>query len=124
MLQHLARGLGAVLAIGHLHGRPALDDSLVEQAPGRRHGHQNADLRTTTRFAKDGDVGRIATEAGNVVTDPFEGSDDVEHAREARMLEAFGRVLHVKVAQGAEAMVERDDHDIVEPAEIGTVGPR
>jgi hypothetical protein len=123
MLQHLACGPGAVLAIGHLDGRSALDDGLVEQAFGRRHGHQHADFRAAARFPEDGDVVGITAELGDVVSHPFKGRNDVEDTREACMLEAFGRVFHMEVAQRTQPMVERDDHHIVEAAEIGAVRP-
>src|SRR6059058_141009 len=73
--------------------RPTLSDSTLEQPLGTGHGQQRADAHPSSRLAKDGDVAGIATEGGDILLHPLEGSDLVEQA-----------AVGVSLAQGEKAL--------------------
>src|ERR1700758_4583484 len=50
----------------------ALADGFCKRATRERRCHECADGDGTRGFAKDGDVGRVSTEGGDVCADPFE----------------------------------------------------
>ena len=80
---------------------------------------QRADLSAAARLAEDRDVARIAAEARGVVAHPFERGDEIEHADIARLREALaadGR--QIEMAEDVEAVIDRDDHDVVAPARL------
>src|SRR3546814_3642390 len=50
------------------------------QALRGRHGLHGGDLRPAAGLAEDGDVAGVATELGDVVVDPLERCDQIQHA--------------------------------------------
>ena len=124
MREHLTCGVGAVPALGHLHGGAALDDGLVKETLGAGQRHQHAHFGAPARLAEDGDVAGIAAEGRDIVPHPFEGGHDIHRASGASAFEIVARdVFKMEIAQRTQAMIERDHHDIVGAAEVGAVGP-
>ena len=73
---------GAALGASDLcaaHGDRSMKESLR-----RRHRHQRRDLAAASRLTEHGNVARITPERRDVVLDPSERRDDVEHADVAR----------------------------------------
>ncbi|MNI36596.1 hypothetical protein D3C73_906520 [compost metagenome] len=65
-------GCGDLLAA---HGGGA-----VEQASGRRHGHQGGDLGAAARLSEQHDAVGVAAESRDVVTNPTQGQDQIQLA--------------------------------------------
>ena len=99
----------------------ALDYCLVEQALRGRHCHERGDLSAAAALPEDGDIGRITAETGDIVTDPFEGLDDVQHSEIAGMLIFPSESGKVEETERVEAMVEGDDDDTVVTGKVGSV---
>jgi hypothetical protein len=124
-LEHRAGGCGRVLARGGLDDRSALHDRLVKQAARRRHRHQDADFGAAAGLAEDRDVGGIAAEARDIVADPFESEDDIEHAGVARAGELFAaaEVVEMEKAEDVQAMIDGDNDNVAFAREVGPVVP-
>ena len=61
--------------------RTALHDSLVEQSFGRRHRQQGTDFSAAAGLAEDRHISGISSKVGDVVADPLQRSDKIEHAQ-------------------------------------------
>jgi hypothetical protein len=91
----------------------------VEQALGRWHRHQRADLPPAAGLAEDRDVLWVAAEAGDVVADPLQHGHQVEQADVGRapvFLDPQPR--EVQVAEGVEAVVVGDDDRVVATGQV------
>ena len=84
----------------------------MEQALGRGHGHERGDFASATGLTKDEHAPGIAAEVCDVVADPFERGDNVEHAHVGGVGVLRTVVGEVEVAENVEAMVDAD-HDHV-----------
>ena len=113
-------GRRGVVGVGR---RPALCDGTPEQPGGRGRAEQRADAHAAGRLAEDGDVRRVAAEAGDVVAHPPQRLDLVADPVAARTGEGGLQVAQVQEAEGAEPVVERHHHDVVEPRQVGAVVP-
>ena len=85
----------------------------MNKALGRRHGGYHADLGAAAGLADYGDVARIASEVGNIVMDPLESSDYVEHADIAGMqvfLPSYRR--EIGISESVQTVVDRAEHYI------------
>ena len=125
MLQHRVGQPRRALAFGEAHAGAALDDGLVEQPLGARHGQQRAHLPAAAGLAEDRDIARIAAEAAGMLAHPFQRRDQVEHTGIAGLGEALAaRLRQIEMAEDVQAMVDRHDHDIVALREPGAVVAR
>ena len=80
-----------------------------------------ADLRSAAGLAHDRDVLRIAAEARDIVAHPLKRADQIEIADIARGGELLAELFReVEIAEGVEAMVDRDDHNV---ALLGQIAP-
>lgn len=97
----------------------------MQQALSRRHGQQCGGLRAATGLPEDHDVAGIVAEARDVVPDPPQCGDRVEHPVHPRGRPLLGRaeVGEVEVAEHAEPVVDRDHHDVAEPGQRVPVEP-
>ena len=135
--QRVGRGGGEVEraeeALGHplahaggmvVLGGAALGDGLVEQALGRWRAEERADAHAAGGLAEDRDVAGVAAEAGDVVAHPTEGGDLVADAVGARAGERRVQVPEVEEPEGAQPVVDRDDHHVAVPGQVRAVVPR
>ncbi len=105
---------GGNLAASQLNDRRALRDGAVERACCRRARHEGKDAGAARRFADDGDVAGIAAEGRDVGLHPRQRRHLVEQAEVAGAGEALAvQIGQVEVAEGAEAVVDRDEHAAV-----------
>ena len=94
----------------------------MEEAFGCRHGHQGANFAASAGLAEDQNVAGIAAEIGNVVADPLQSENDIEHADIAGRCESSAAEFgEMEKAKRVEAMVEGDDDYIASPSEIFAV---
>ncbi len=122
--EQLARGFGAVIAAGHLHRWSTLNDRFMKEAVRRGHRHQHADLRAATALPEDGNVSGVAAESPDIVADPLERRDDVEHTGISGRREFFAAdLLQLQVTERAEAVVDRHNDHVAPGAQIGSVVP-
>jgi hypothetical protein len=82
-----------------------LGDASPEEASSSRHGYQRGDTHPSSRLAKDGDVGRITAEGGDVLLHPGEGSNLVKEA------EVGHASPQGEEAVGSQAIVDGDADD-------------
>ena len=69
----------------------SLPDRAHEEAASQRRWHQRVHAPRARRFARDGDLRRVAAESGDVALHPIQRRDLIEHAVVARrMLRLFG----------------------------------
>ena len=102
-----------------------LRDGSVEESLRLGGSEQHADAHSAGRLAEDRDVVGIAAEAGDVVAHPAQRGHLVAHAVVAAVrVVAVGERLVVEVAQRAEAVVDRDQHDVAAPGEVLAVVDR
>ncbi len=113
-------------------GQRAHDDGAVEQALRRRHRRQHRGLAAAARLAEYRDVLRAAAEGVDVVADPLERGDQVEHAEIARVRELLSRARQARQKQIAKCVQpvrhRHDDHvvfagELVAVIEGGVAGP-
>jgi hypothetical protein len=97
----------------------------MEQALRARHRHERGDLATTARLAEYRDQIRIAAEPFDVVADPLQRGDDVQHPRRSRQRElAACRFAEVREPEDVQPMVDRDHDHIARASEAHAVGDR
>lgn len=84
----------------------------MEEAPRGGHGEKRAHGRGAGGFAENGDVAGVATERGDVVANPRKGGDLVALARVRDEAAARQDVAQEEIAEGAETVIDRDDHDV------------
>jgi hypothetical protein len=117
--QHGVGKLRGALTLGEADAGAALHDRLVKQAFCLRHGEQGADLSAAARLTEDRDIAGIAADARRVVAHPLQRQHQVEHADVAGLREALAaNCRQIEMAEDVEAMVDRDDHDVVAPCEV------
>ena len=93
--------------------RTALRYRFVEQAARGRHREQSADAHAAGRFAENRDVARIAAELRDIVADPFERRDLIEHAFvAARRNLSIGYVGEADESKWSKSIVNRDDYHV------------
>ena len=109
---------GRVVERIHLHARAAFDDGSMEKPFRRGHGEKRGHFLAAAGFSEDEDSAWIAAEIGNVVAHPGQRGDDIEHADVAGGLERIAGVTEVRIAEQAEAVIDRDDHDIATTGKI------
>ena len=115
-------GARAVLRSARANARTALDDGFVKQTLGCRHRHHCRYLGATAGLTKDSDVGRIATEGGDVSLDPLQHLHHIEDADIARAGKGLAADAgQMRKAEHVEAMIDAHEHDVAATREIGTV---
>src|SRR5580698_11597511 len=77
-----------------------------------RHGEERVHFSAAAGLAEDGDVAGVAAEAADVVAHPLERENDVHHADVAGVSKFFAELREIEMADGAEAMIERDEDDV------------
>ena len=111
---------------GHPAGRHLLAahrPDAVEQAGGRRHGHQRRRLRAAARLAEDGHVTRIAAEARDVVAHPAQREDQVQHPDVAGVGELRpAKRREVQITERVQPVIDGDDHHVAAAGEPRAVG--
>ena len=101
--------------------RDPFDESSMEQSFCRRHGHQNTDFGAATRLAENQDTPGIPTECGDVVADPFERGNDIQHSGIARLRILLAILGQIQIAQNVESVIESDDDHIAAARQIFAV---
>ena len=79
-LQNRLRQALGVARVADVQQRSALDDRLVEETLGGRHGHQGRDFCAPAGLAENRDVAWIAAEGCDVVAHPLERRHQVQLA--------------------------------------------
>ena len=94
----------------------------MKQPLGRGHAHQRADLSGAAGLAPDGHIVGISAEIGDVVANPFERGDNVQHSHVAGLrVTRVTRSGQIEVAEDVEAVIGADHDDIVAGGEIRAV---
>ena len=95
----------------------------MEESLRRRHRHRRRHLAAAPGLAEDRDVSRIAAERRDVLLDPAERGDDVEHADVAGVgpLLAAAEIRQVEEPEQVQPVVDRHDDDVFLAREIGAV---
>src|SRR5690348_8817920 len=93
----------------------------MEESLCARHGEERVHFSAAAGLAEDGDVGGIAAKAADIFLHPFERKNNVELADVAGVFEFFAVLREIEIADGAEAMIDGDEHDVVEAREIFAV---
>ncbi len=114
LLGQVAAGAGGRGRCQGVLAGAALGDGAAEQPGCARHRQQGDDAHRAGGLAGDGDAGRVAAEARDVVLHPLQGSDLVEQAG------VGDAVAEEQEPVGAEPVVDRDAHDAV-AGEAGAV---
>ena len=87
------------------------------------HRHQRGDLASAAGLAEDRDQIGITAEARDIVANPLESGDNVQHAGGAGEGEIrAGLLREVGESEDVEAVVDGDDDDILGSGEAGSVG--
>ena len=84
--------------------RDALENRAAERAGRRRHEEQRGDRIGPGGLAEDGDVGRVAAEAADVVLHPAQGGELIEEPA------VVGCAGHAREALEPGPVVRADDH--------------
>ena len=84
----------------------------MEESFRGRHGEERVHFSAAAGLAEDGDVAGVAAEAADIVAHPFERENDVHHADVAGVSKFFAVLREIEMADGAEAMIERDEDDV------------
>ena len=112
---------GSALALHHLRTGSAFDHRPVEQAFGGRRSKQHGNLLAAARLAEDHDAVRIASKAFDVVPNPLERRNGIEHANVSGMGEMFTRqVAQVCEPERAQPVVNTDHDNVAAPGQIPT----
>src|SRR2546423_14640495 len=85
----------------------ALSDGAAEQTPGARHREQRADAHAASRFTKDRDVVRIASEGCDVFLHPAKGCDLIKQTEVGNSIAQEEEAVH------AEAIVDGDAYHTI-----------
>ena len=86
------------------------------------HSCHCADFRSAAALSHDGDIARIATEVGDVVMNPLQSCDEVEHADVAGIFVFLtANAGKIGVSDRTETMVDRYEHDITGFAQVLSV---
>jgi hypothetical protein len=94
----------------------------MEQSLCGGHRQQDTDLPTAARLSEHRDVIRITAELRDVVSNPAERMDDVEHADVTGYGEFRATEFsQVREAQRIEAVVYRDNNDVTAAAKVAAV---
>ena len=86
----------------------------MKQALRRRHSQQCANFTAAPRLSEYSYIGGIAAKCTDIISYPFQGSNEVQHAHIARL-----RVLcttyssQVEIPKQIEAVIYRHSHNIV-----------
>jgi hypothetical protein len=111
--QQRFRALRRRIGSGHAQGRTALDDRTVKKTPRRRHCHQRRDLACSTRRAEDRDRSGISAEGFDVVANPAQCRDEIEHARVVGRVQTLpAKLSKVEVAEDVETVRDCDEDDV------------
>ncbi len=116
--------LERLVDLAQVEAGAALRDGAVEEPARAGHGEQASDAVATRRLAEDRDVGRVATERGDVVADPTECGDLVEQGDVARAGEPRVEMVEVREAERAEPVVHGDHDDVAATRQLGGVEER
>ncbi len=119
MAHEVAAHRGRLPGTGEMAGRAALEHDLVEEAVRRGHAEQRRDAHRAGRLTEDRHPGGIAAERRDVVADPSQCQHLVEQPGHARAVD----LVEVQEAEGAEPVVERDDHDVAPRRQVRPVVP-
>ncbi len=99
----------------------ALHDGFVKQSVRRRKCHQGCNLGGAPRLAEDGHVVGIATESGDIVTDPPQREHHVQHAGIAGIGKSLIPALDLQMAENIDAVIDGHDHHVAVACKAGPV---
>src|SRR5437660_632457 len=86
-------------------GSATLEDGMLEKSPGRWHREERANAHCPCRFAKDGDIVRVATEGCDIFAYPLESRNLIEQAAiPRRCVFSTCQVTQVEEAQYAQTV--------------------
>ena len=89
-------------------------DTAMEQATRRGHAQQSADLAAATGLSEHSHIARVATETFDVVANPFQRSNDIEHAHIARLFElAVCDTCQIQIAPDIHSMIHANHDNIM-----------
>ena len=110
--------VGLVLGEHVLRGA-ALADRAVEELAGARRTEKCADAHGACRLTEDRHLAGIAPEAVDVVAHPLESGDLIAQAGVAGVTELLAAdPAQMHVAQRAQAVVDRDHHDVAAARQV------
>jgi hypothetical protein len=122
LVEQCLGGKRCVIVRDYSYRRTALNHCTVEQTPGSRHREKRPYFPASARFPEDHDATWIAAEVLNVIADPFQRLNDIEHADIARVRELFAsQVAEKGEAQCVESMIDRDDYHVPALAQVGSI---
>ena len=93
----------------------------MEKALGSRHGHQGAHLSATAALTKDGHIGRVTAKVGDILLDPFQGLDNIQHTHITGVGVLGAVAAQIQETQGIEPVVEGNHHHAVVTGQVGAV---
>jgi len=98
---------------GHI-APAALDDRALEKALGQGGGQEGADAGTPGRLPEDRDVSRIPAEVGDIIFNPLQGKNLVEHPIVAGALMGVfpGQLLVGQESEGSQAVIDAGHDEI------------
>src|SRR5438874_2087155 len=88
----------------------ALSDGAAEQTPGARHREQRTDAHAASRFTKDRDVVRVASEGCDVFLHPAKGGDLV---KQTEVGVSLAQIAQEEEAVYAQAIVDGDAYHTI-----------
>ena len=111
---------------GHPAGRHLLAahrPDAMEEAGGRRHGHQRGALRATAGLAEDGDVAGVAAKRRGIVAHPAQREDQVQHPDVAGVGEVgAAERRQVEMTERVQPVIDGDDHHVAATRKPRAVG--
>jgi hypothetical protein len=104
------------------YGWTALDHSTVKKALGGRHREQRSNLAPAAGLTEDHHVVGVASKLGNILPNPFQRMDYIEHARVSRVCEIrAAEIAEECESQGIEPMIDGDEHGIAPVCQVGSI---
>ena len=98
----------------HAFDGTALDDSLLEQAPGSRSSHHSQHFGTAAGLAENRHIGRIAAESPDVVMYPLQRGYQVHDPPVGGVLVLWSVGRQVQVSEHIQPVIDAHDDDIAE----------
>ncbi len=118
LVEHMVGELGGDLAGPHEVGAAGLEDRAVEEPVGAREAKEGGAAHGAGRLAEDRDLVGVAAEGLDLVAYPGERGHLVEEALVAGGGEPLAEaVAQAKEAEGAEPVVDGDDHHVPPPGQ-------
>lgn len=107
---------------GEIDGVGLSNGSAEKTLGGNRHRQESADGVATSRLTKDGDLGLVTTEAGNVVLDPLQGNEHITDTLVSGESRAADTGIDTfQETEETETVVNGDDDNLATGSHVGGV---